>query len=326
MSSNFKLSLYLSTKYSYVFNYPVDSNKQNNNLRQELGLTDEEFIDWRPNWKSLPLYNRINFIDALSNNFSFVTEEHVCREIAMSKGAFYDQWQSAMGVVYQQSYLTLTYPEPIPQPFKDVVTSALLVPYSANTYRSQSIQCNLEDTKFGIGMYPAYWDKAWVSLLTYFAKYGEFLWEISGIGMDKQATLDQTIRAILDSWSGQVGFYTAYGLWLWENRFETAIRDPHKQFNGIHEAMNHFAALYEPNSLLRFIKQYSLDLGRVSRLFLNNHRERCEVAGLEIPSWYASGKGNDNYLAESPEWRNYMGLDDDGDDDDDDFYFEEEEW
>jgi hypothetical protein len=327
MTSSFELTLYLSQQHHYNFRYPIDSNKQSMDLGIQLGLTTDEFVSWKPNWQHLPMYHKDDFLKCLSNPFSYITETHVCREVAMSKGEFYDNWQAGMGMLFRKSYVTLTYPHQIPRPFHDIVTSALLIPHGVNS-ESQNTLCNLESREFGIGMHPGYWNKAWLSLLTYFAKYGEFLWENSGVSYDGQFSLDQTVTAILNSWSGQVGFYTAYGLWLWSNRND-ATSGNYNPFNGIHSAMDHFSALYKPNSLLEFIVEYELDLSRVSRLYLNNHRERCTSLGLTIPDWYTYGSDNDDYLAESPEWNEYMGYDDEDMDDyreESDYDFEEDGW
>ena len=331
MTSNFNLRLYLCTKHQYRFSYPVDSNEQGHGLQSELGLSSDEWEDWKPNWQSLPMYERQKFLDALSNDFSYVSESQGCREIAMSKGQFYTDWIIGMGVIFRTSYTTLSYPEQIPEPFKKVVTEALLTPYAVNREGSDII-CNLDDPHFGIGMNPGYWNKAWLSLLTYFAKYGEYMWEIGGGDYKDHYTLEQTIQAILDSWSGQVGFYTAFGLWLWADRRESAIHANYTQFSGIHNAMDHYSTLYVPDDLLEFIVEFGLSTDRVSRLYLNIHKERCESAGLALPSWYTSGGDNDRSLAESPEWNDYMGYDDDDDDedyenyDDDEDYNFEEDW
>jgi hypothetical protein len=225
-----------------------------------------------------------------------------------------------MGMLYRSSYTTLTYPEQIPAPFKETVTSALLKPYAVNV-PSQTTICNLDHTKFGLGLTPGSWNKAWISLLTYFAKYGEFMVERAGVS--GQLDLHQTIRAILDSWSGQVGLYTAFGLWLWANEDQNAIYGYYERFNGIHNAMDHYAALYKPDSLLKFIRQYELDLDRVSKLYLDNHLERCKSQDFSIPSWYLNGCENDDYLVESPEWNDYMGYTDEDDEDYDEDYDEE---
>ena len=315
MTSNFELCLYLSTKYQYHFSYPIDSNAQDDKLRDALGLSDEDFLEWKPDWQVLPLFNRTDFLKALSNDFSYISESHACREVALNKGAFYVDWQVGMNVLFRSSYITFGYPEQIPEPFKEIVTSALLDPYAVNKPGS-SITCNLDDGKFSIGMQPGYWNKAWLSLLTYFAKYGDFMWESSGRDYSDKFSLDETVRAILDSWSGQVGFYSAFGLWLWANKNDGAINANYSQFNGIHNAMDHYTALYEPDSLLEFIAEYKLDLHRVSRLFLNLHKERCKSVGLFIPNWYEVGQDNDGSLAESPEWNDYMGYDDEDMDED----------
>ena len=310
MTSNFELCLYLSTKHQYHFSYPIDSVSQDGKLRLALGISIEEFAEWKPEWQPLPLFNKTKFLKALSNDFSYVSESHQCREVALNKGAFYADWQVGMSVLFRSSYITLGYPEQISEPFKEVVTSALLDPYAVNRVGSNII-CNLDDSKFSIGMQPGSWNKAWLSLLAYFAKYGEYMWEVNDIGQDGQFSLDETVRAILDSWSGQVGFYTAFGLWLWANKSEDAIHANYSQFNGIHNAMDHFSVLYVPDLLLEFIEQYSLDLYRTSRLFLNLHKERCESVGLTIPTWWKQGNENDQHLAESPEWNDYMGYSDD---------------
>lgn len=328
MTSSFKLSLYLSTAYHYDFGYPVDSNEQNDKLRKKLRLTNDEFKDWKPDWKLLPMYERRKFLKALSNEFSYVSESHQCREVVMSKGEFYATWQTIMNMVYKTSYLTLTYPDQIPGSFKEVVTSALLKPYAVNMAGSH-ITCNLDDFQFSIGMHPSYWNNAWLSMLTYFAKYGEYMYELAvgRYGTKDQYSLDQTICVILDSWSGQVGMYTAFGLWLWAHNNVAAIRSNYNQFYGIHSAMDHFSTLYIPDELLVFVKQYDLGLHRVSKLFLDNHKARCESAGLIIPNWYEIGNENDHHLAESPEWNDYMGYYDEDDEyyeDDDDYDFEED--
>ena len=325
MSSDFQLSLYLTTSYNYDFAYPVDSNEQTNHLREELEIAKDEYEGWRPHWKLLPMYVRSEFLEALSNKFSYLTEIYSCRETAVSKGSYYDLWQSNMGMVYRQAYTTLTYPTAIPLPFKDIVTSALLDPYGVNK-TPKSARCDLDSDTFGIGMKSGYWDKAWMSLLTYFAKYGEFMWESSDVGFTDKFSLDQAVRSILDSWSGQVGFYTAFGLWLWANKDFNAIHDGHIQFNGIHTAMDHYSALYAPNMLVDFIKQYGLTLDRVSGLFLDNHRGKCAHAGLEIPNWYMAGGDNDYSLSESPEWNDYMGYDSDDDEDYDDADYDENDY
>ena len=332
MTSSFSYSLYLSTKHQYKFSYPIGSDIQDFRLRDALGLTDAEFSTWEPTWERLPMYERAGFINALANDFSYITEEHACREIALAKGAFYRDWQSCMGMIYRSSYTTLTYPEPIPDSFMDIVSEVLLKPYAVNKV-GQSTFCDLNAGDFGIGMNPNQWNKSWLSMLTYFAKYGEFMCDISDVSYKSQFDLDQTIRAILDSWSGQVGFYTAFGVWLWANKNESAIHTDASQFHGIYNAMDHYAALYKPDKLLEFIVQYELSLHRVSRLYLDNHRNRCESLGLSIPSWYNAGLENDNHLAESPEWNDYMGYSDDDDDenyedydDDEDYDFEEEDW
>ena len=332
MSFNFQLSLYLTTKYNYDFVYPVDSNKQTGHLREELKLTKDEFVEWKPSWELLPMFVRDEFLAALSNDFSYVSEIYSCRETAVCKGSFYDLWQSNMSIVFRQAYTTLTYPTAIPIPFKDVITSALLDPYGVNK-TPKSVRCDLDSNTFGIGMKSGYWNKAWISLLTYFVKYGEFMWEISDVGYTDKFSLDQAVRAILDSWSGQVGFYTAFGLWLWANKDNNAIHADHDQFNGIHTSMDHYSSLYAPHMLVTFIKQYSLGLDRVSRLFLDNHGDKCRQAGLAIPPWYAAGGDNDYSLSESPEWNDYMGYDNEDeygdheeDDLDEDDYDFEEEW
>ena len=314
MTSNFELYLYLSTKYQYHFSYPIDSKSQNHELRDALGLSDEDFLNWKPDWQVLPLFRRDAFLDALSNDFSYISEAHACRELALNKGSFYADWQVGMSVLFRSSYMTLGYPEQIPEPFKEIVTSALLDPYAVNTVGSTTI-CNLDDGNFSMGMQPGYWNKAWLSLLTYFAKYGEFMCDIGDVGNDGNFSLDDTVRAILDSWSGQVGFYSAFGLWLWANKNDDAINANYSQFSGIHSAMEHYSALYEPELLLEFSVQYELDLHRVSRLYLNNHKELCKSIGFTIPAWWEQGDDNDQHLAESPEWNDYMGYDDEDEDD-----------
>lgn len=309
MTSSFQLSLFLTQQYHYQFSYPVNTNIQTNDLRVQLKLSEDDFESWLPDWQNLPMFHKQDFLDSLTNEFSVISEPHACRETAMSKGDFYNQWSSSMSMLFRQSYITLTYPHQIPDPFKNLVTSALLIPHGVNA-ADQNTMCNLDDSEFGIGMHPSFWNKAWLSLLTYFAKYGEFLWERSGVDYADQFSLDQAVRAILNSWYGQVGFYTAYGLWLWENRNDDAIHGTYNQFNGIHSAMDHFSTLYEPDSLLAFVTEYELDLDRVSRLFLLNHRSRCAASGFAIPSWFDAGSENDAYLAESPEWNEYMGYDD----------------
>ena len=331
MTSNFEFSLYLSTRYQYKFSYPLDSKTQSSLLRQALKLSVDEFQDWKPNWQPMPQYEKKSFIDALTNNdFSFITEKHPCRELALSKGIYYLNWISNLSVVYRASFTILQYTEPIPAPFKDIVTNVLLVPYAVNRPGSDSV-CNLDDATFGIGIHPTTWNIAWLSLLTYFAKYGTFLEDLAQerYGPKDQYDFTQVIRVILDSWDGQVGFYTAFGLWLWSARNEEAIHDSYRSHNGIHTAMDHYTSLYHPNKLLEFIELYDLDLSRVSQLFLQNHEARCKAAGLAIPAWFKEGSENAGYLAESPEWKEYMGYDDDDDDDDydeDDYEFNEEVW
>lgn len=323
MTSNFELCLYLSTKHQYHFSYPIDSQSQNYKLRDALGLSNEDFLEWKPNWQVLPLFKREDFLKGLSNDFSYISEAHACREVALNKGAFYADWQEGMGILFRTSYITFGYPDQIPEPFKEIVTSALLDPYAVN-FKGSNVVCNLDDAKFSIGMHPGNWNKAWLGLLTYFAKYGEYMCDIGDVGNDGNSSLDQTIGAILDSWSGQVGFYTAFGLWLWANENEGAINANYSQFNGIHQAMDHYTALYEPELLLEFSVKYELGLHRVSRLYLTNHKGLCESIGLTIPAWWEHGNDNNRHLAESPDWNSYMGyddveLDDDGMSDYDDY-------
>ena len=244
----------------------------------------------------------------------------------MSKGTFYANWRFGMNMLYKNSILVLEYPNQIPNIFKELVTTALLKPYAVNRGNS-NIYCDLDKHTFGIAMNPAYWKTAWLSLLTYFAKYGEYLWDICDTELGKQANLDQTVRAILDSWSGQVGLYTAFGLWVWANKDEQFIHSSYDQFNGIHNAMNHFTILYAPNKLMNFLEQYNLGLDRCSRLFIKNYEERLILANYNLPAWYRRGEENDRSLSESPEWNDYMGYsDEDYDEDDADYYDYPEDW
>ena len=327
MISNFQLTLYLSKCTAYQFAYPINSNEQSFVLQTELGLTDKELLEFKPNFEHLNMYHKKKFLKTLNEaDFAMVSEEHQCREVVLEKGYQYLSFRNQMTMLYRDSLITLEYPHQVPAPFRDLLTTVILNNYAVNKLNSR-IWCNLDADTFSIAMNPSYWDKAWLSLLTYFAKYGEFMWEVSDTSYNKQFSLDQTIHAILESWSGQVGYYTALGLWLWANDTTTAIHGYYEPFNGIYSAMDNYTTLYEPNKLLEFSKQYNLGLRRVSRLYLNNHRERCEAVGLSIPSWYDRGYENDHHLIESPEWNDYMGYDGEGYDDEesdpDDWDFEE---
>lgn len=322
MPSNFILTLHLTKHYAYQFSYPIGSKPQHSAFRTELAMSTEDYESYKPQFQKLNLYDRRKFLKTINEaDFASVFETHACREIALSKGEFYSYWQSAMSVIYKHSMLSIEYPSQVPSTFKEIVTTALLDPYAVNQGGSH-IHCDLDTSMFGLAMEPCYWNKAWLSLLTYFAKYGGFMDElaIGRYGSKDQYSLDEVIQVILDSWRGQVGLYTAFGLWLWANKDDAAIHGDYERFNGIHSAMNHFAALYAPYKLIEFLGQYNLDLDRVSRLFIQNYEERLEIADLQLPSWYVQGSDNDANLAESPEWNDYMGYGDDDDDEDGEYY------
>lgn len=334
MTSNFDITLYLTKCATYQFAYPIGSNEQVNNVLQaELKLTNEEYQSYEPNFKTLNLYDKVQFLKTLNEaDFAVISESYQCREVALNKGYDYFIWRTGLNMVYRDSLLELTYPHQIPAPFKELLTTTILNRYAVNKPLSH-IWCDLDNDYFAIAMNPGCWNKGWLGLLTYFAKYGEFMWEISDTSYNEHFSLDQAIHAVLDSWSGQVGYYTALGLWLWGTDDSIAIHSYYPQADGIHNAMDNYTTLYAPDSLLEFSVKYGLGLSRVSRLYLNNHRARCEAVGLSIPSWYDNGCDNDQNLADSPEWFDYMGYsDEDSDefrdeyDDEDNYDFEEEDW
>lgn len=329
MTSNFKFSLYLTKELNYIFSYPLDTGDQSYKIRQKLGLSKEDFEDWRPDWVRLPMFERVKFINALTeHDYVYITESHACRELAISKGEYYADWHSHLNVIYSSSYITLSYPENVPSSFKDVVDQALLKPYSVNKFNT-SILCDLDAPNFGIAMSPGHWNKAWISLLTYFAKYGEFLLDLAQdrYGNKSQYSLDEIIQVILDSWSGQVGLYTAFGLWKWANRDEGAIHWNGSADSGIHSSMVTYTCLWDVDGLIEFLTEYELGLDRLNNLYVSNFKERLENLGFALPYWYKQGGTNDSCLSESPEWKSFMGYDDEDDDYlDDDYDFEEEDW
>jgi hypothetical protein len=331
MGSSFQLTMYLSKLDWFRYGYPQKDIVQHPELQGELGLSKEDYANWTPDHIQLPQFNDKKFLYALTNyDFVKIVESHSCREVAISKGMQLSQWRSAYSQLYKNSFITIEYPYQIPEAFHAVVTQALLRPYNING-QGQSAKCNLYEDTFVLALHPAIWKKPWISLLTYFAKYGHFLEALlDGDGIHGTASIDDTVSVVLDSWSGQVGFYTAFGLWSCYyqdpqaiNGFDTANGI---QFSGINHAMEVYTNAFCPSKLIEFIQSYDLGLERVSRLYLDNHKDLIEEANLVTPRWYTyGGHGYDN-LSDSPEYASYMGWDDDYDGDDDDNYDEEDDY
>jgi hypothetical protein len=334
---SFEVSLYLTSYYNYQFAYPVDSNRQGYDFLTELhGMSLEEAENWQPTWESLAMFDKVKFIEGL-NNIECVklSDSHQCREVAVSKGITYANMRSMLTPVYRNSYLTMESENPVPLGFTSVLTKALLSPYRVNTPDS-GVTCDLRRSKFGIGMYLNEWRKPWLSLLSYFAKYGEFLEELaySEFGTKDQYSLEEIVDVILQSWSGQVGFYTALGLWSFANNNQQVINGigtyQGVQYNGIHSFMDDITCSYEPTLLTDFCSEFGLSLDRVSKRYLTLFRDRIErTSNHRIPWWFKNGQANNYYFADSPEFAEFMGWNEDEEeyhDDyeyDDDFDFEE---
>jgi hypothetical protein len=333
---SFKVSLYMTRYYNYKFAYPVDSNKQDYDYHCELPLPISVAENFIPTWENLPMFDKMKFINRITeDNYVMLTDEHQCREVAVNKGITYSNIRSSFTPIYRNSYLTMENYNPIPTPFTRVVSEFLLKPYNVNNNKS-GIYCNLEDDHFGVGMYLNDWRKWWLSLLSYFSKYGEFLYEIAfdKFGNQDQYSLSEIIETILDSWSGQVGFYTAFGLWGYAQKNSQVINGMQtyrgEQYNGIHAFMDDLACSYQPTLLIDFCNEYGLSLDRVSKRFITNYKDRLEAAKYRIPWWFINGYLNDAHLADSPEYADFMGWSDDVENEyrddyyhDDDYDFEE---
>jgi len=312
---SFNISLYL-TKESRDIEYPiVDPNK----------------------YRLLPMYNQKDWLDMIadSRNVMF-SDNHDCREVAVNKGITYHKYVTTFGNLFASSLIILSGDNYFPSVFAPLVRKTLLNKYGCSLYPEgitdhTEIVANLNDGTFELAVRPHAWRVPWLSLLTYFVKYGEFLTDLAGYS-PYEASLDDTVEAILDSWSGEVGFHTALGLWLFANDDANLIYGCETWYNGISSYLSNHLTIQYPDSVFNFIEHYGLNLDRVSKRFLDVHKLMVEAKGLNMPDWYTRGRSCNGDLSDSPEYMDYMGYDDYDDDyddydyDDDDNYDFEEEW
>lgn len=291
------------------------------------------------NWHILPMFNQREWLplfDDTMQNLKFY-DTHDCREVACNKGASYDRMRTTFGNIFTDSMILLESDMDIPTCFRDVVETYLLDKYgcvSRPEYYNEDASGWMDITKpgFSFATRPSNWNVPWTSLLLYFVKYGEFLTDLVGGYNGAQVTLDETIEAIMQSWSGEVGFHTAFGLWLFANNNAEFMFGNKTWHSGISSYLARYHTIFYPDSLFSFLSEYGLGADCLSKAFLKAHRDRVVAAGYSLPQWFLSNRGCNGDISDSPEFRDYMGYDDYEDEDDyyedydDDFDFEEEEW
>jgi len=295
-------------------------------------------IEDKGKYKQLSVYSGDDFLYGLTNydNAKF-SDDHECREVAVRKTLTYAQYRNSFGSIFISSFLEFTSSNVIPETFKPLLKETLLNKYGLtidpmHTNDHTSMFMDLEGiSTFNLGAYVGEPKIHWLSLLTYFVKYGEFLEDLVGWGKG-EVGLDETIPAILDSWSGEVGFHTALGLWLFAMKPNEIVHVDSTWCNGIHQLLAQRLTIDNPHWVFEFIDYYSLGIDRVSKKFIDIHKPRINERGFNLPWWYERGSIGYGSFSDSPEWASYMGFDEDEDNDyeegyyDEDYYDFEEEW
>ena len=295
------------------------------------GIGDPRIEEIR--FESVPFHNAREWLPTVTrfDNIMFV-DSHDCREVACRKGVSYNNYRTVLGNMFNQSWIWLTSSDDIAHPFKDMLKRNVLRYYGIQTdprfYGDHTeVFMDLNKSSFSMKAYCGQWYVPWISLITYFVKYGEFLWELAGLGTG-DVSLDDSVDAILDSWSGEVGFHTALGLWLFAKGDRFLIQSDDTSYSGISSYISRYHSIMYPEKVFEFISEYGLNSDRLSKRFIDVHKPRMDALGLAVPLWYSRGGACNGDLSDSPEWMDWMGYDDHVLDDyvDEDDYDFEEDW